>query len=277
MTNAAIFTVQETHYSSKGKLHVENFEIFEAIRKKAKGGSAIGVHKGLQPFLIKEYSDAFELIVVEIKAATKEIRIMTGYGPQENWSLVDRLPFFLALEEEIVKAELAGKSIIIELDANSKLGPGLIPGDKHQQSDNGRILAGIIERHGILIGNALDKCEGLVTRKRVTKDAIEESTIDFVLLSADLVDDIESILVDEKRSHVLTKIRKTKNGVRKVESDHNPIISNLKIPWKTQLKQQRVELFNLKNKNCQEVFKRETSTYTTHSDDRSKKRKPIDK
>ena len=31
--NAGIFTVQETHYATKGKLQVENFEVFEAIRK----------------------------------------------------------------------------------------------------------------------------------------------------------------------------------------------------------------------------------------------------
>ena len=31
--NAAIFTVQETHFPKKGKFKLENFEIFEAIRK----------------------------------------------------------------------------------------------------------------------------------------------------------------------------------------------------------------------------------------------------
>ena len=56
-TNAAVFTPQETHYAKKGKFKVEDFEIFEAIRKKAKGGSAIGVHRGLQPFLIQKYSE----------------------------------------------------------------------------------------------------------------------------------------------------------------------------------------------------------------------------
>ena len=171
--------------------------------------------------LIKEYSEDFEFLVVEVKTENKEIRIVTGYGPQESWPIDQRMPFFNALEEEIVKAELAGKSIVVEMDANSKLGPDLIPGDKHPRSENGRILAGIIQRHGLLVGNGLPQCEGLITRKRVTKDAIEESTIDFVLLSADLLNDIQSILVDEKRTHVLTKITKHKNGIKKVESDHN--------------------------------------------------------
>ena len=71
------------------------------------------------------------------------------------------LSLFLALEQEIVKAEIEGKSIIIEMDANSKMGPDLIPGDLHEQSENGKVLADIIERHGLIIGNAMPKCKGL--------------------------------------------------------------------------------------------------------------------
>ena len=47
--NASIFTLQETHFPQKGRFQVQNFEIFEAIRNKEKGGSAIGVHKALNP------------------------------------------------------------------------------------------------------------------------------------------------------------------------------------------------------------------------------------
>jgi hypothetical protein len=83
VTNVSVFTLQETHFESKGKFVIENFEIFEAIRKKAKGGTAIGVLKGLKPFLILEYSDEFELLVVEIRAGSKDIRIISGYGPQK--------------------------------------------------------------------------------------------------------------------------------------------------------------------------------------------------
>ena len=259
-TNASVFTVQETHYATKGKLTIENYEIFEAIRNKAKGGTAIGVMKGLKPFLIEEYSEDFELLVVEIKAGNKEIRIITGYGPQECRPEKERMPFFLALEEEIVKAELAGKSIIIELDANSKLGPQIIPGDKHQQSENGKILSRIIERHGLVVGNALKQCQGVITRRRVTKDRTEESTIDFIIFSEDLVNEIETVVIDDKREHVLTKIIKNKKGVRKVESDHHPIISKIKLAWDNNLQKHRTEIFNLKNKVCQKKFKEETSS-----------------
>ena len=52
-----------------------------------------------------------------------------------------REPFFRVLEEEIVKATLAGKSIIIEADFTSKLGRDYIPKDPHGQDRNGKLLA----------------------------------------------------------------------------------------------------------------------------------------
>ena len=58
----------------------------------------VGVHVGLKPMLIKEYSDDFELIVVEMNVAGKEVRIISGYGPQETWKENERMPLFLALE-----------------------------------------------------------------------------------------------------------------------------------------------------------------------------------
>ena len=82
----------------------------------------IGVHKALKPILINDYDDPFELLVVEIRVGNREIRLISGYGPLEYWRPQERLPFFEALEEEIIKAELARKSVIIEAEFNAKLG-----------------------------------------------------------------------------------------------------------------------------------------------------------
>ena len=38
-SNAGLFTVQETHCATKGKVEIENFEVFESIRNKVKGGT----------------------------------------------------------------------------------------------------------------------------------------------------------------------------------------------------------------------------------------------
>ena len=119
---AGIVTLQETHFKQKGKLNKKlcDFEFFEAIRSKVKGGTLIGVHKSLDPILIEEYSEEFELLVVEVKLGNKDVRVMSGYGPQENWQLEDRMPFFRALEKEIVKAQMMDKLVLIQMDANRK-------------------------------------------------------------------------------------------------------------------------------------------------------------
>ena len=239
--DVAIFMIQETHFTRKGKFKLDDYETFESIRSKKHGGSLIGVHKALEPVLIEEYNDDFELLVVEIQIANKEIRLITGYGPQENLCEMERMSFFLALEQEIIRAEMAGKSVIIAMDANSKLGPELIPNDPNERTPNGQILADIMLRHGLAVVNGMqNKCEGTVTRKRVTIEGVEESAIDFVIVSDDLESAVESLLIDEKRDYVLTKIVKTKRGVSKQESDHNVLVSKLKLSWNSKKTVKRI-------------------------------------
>ena len=262
-TNAAIFTVQETHFEKKGKLKVDGFEIFETIRKKKDGGTLVGIHKALNPMLIKDYSETFELITVEITVGNKEIRIISGYGPQEYWTEEEKMPFFMALEDEIVKAQLLGKSIIIEMDANSKLGPEWIVNDPHNQTQNGRILAGILERNNLVVVNGMkNKCNGLITRTRVTTEGREASVIDFVIISDDLVESVNSMLIDEDRKHVLVKFLKRKKGTIKKESDHNVLLTSFDIKWNKRVKNDKIEVFNLKNIECQKTFTEVTSEST---------------
>ena len=260
-SNAGIFTLQETHFKTKGKININGFEVFETIRKgKENGGTAIGVHKALQPILISEYDEEFELLTVEIKAGNREIRIISGYGPQENWQAAERNKFFNALEEEVIKSELAGKEVLIEADFNSKLGKEFVAKDPNEKSENGKLLENVIKRQNLVVANGLRKCEGTITRKRVTTQRTEESVISYVLLSADLSEHIESIHIDEKRQHVLTRLTKTKRGVVKKESDHNVIETKLKLIWNRKEKPEPKEtMFNLKNPDCQKRFKEETS------------------
>ena len=146
------------------------------------------------------------------------------------------------------------------MDSNSKLGPEVIANDPHGQSPNGKVLCDIVTRHGLIVANGIsDKCEGSITRRRVTKDTIEESIIDHVIISEDLVSELDSLKIDEKQEHVLTKYTKTKTGVKKTKSDHNVLFTNFKINWNSKVKSARIEMFNLKNKSCQLMFNDVTS------------------
>ena len=265
-SGAAIFTIQETHFTKKGKLKLLEYEIFEAIRSnKQGGGTMIGVHKALRPMLVREYSKNFELLCVDVKINNHEIRVISGYGPQETWIEDDRLPFFVALEDEICKAVLAGLPIFVQMDANSKLGPNLIPNDPHNQSQNGKLLSDILERHNLSVVNGTDKCNGLITRQR--KD--EKSVIDFVIVSKDIFDNIDRLLIDEERNHALTRYYKSKKHINVHQSDHNVMITSLNFKWNKRIVRERLEFFNYKNKDCQASFKEltsKTNNLSTHFD-----------
>ena len=223
--------------------------IFEAIRSKCGGGSMIGVHGSLNPILISSYEEEFELLVVETKIGNQVIRFITGYGPQENWDEMQKLPFFIALDQEVGKAQSEGISVYISMDANSKLGPEYIPGDLHTMSKNGEVLAEIIEKNALIVANGLaNKCEGSVTRQRVTEEGrIERSTIDFVIVSQALEQYIDKVKVDEERHNVLTKVTRHKNGsISKTEADHNIIETDLNIKWNKSVIKDRIEMYNLK-------------------------------
>ena len=52
-TKCNIVTLQETHCKTKGKIKIDNFVVFEAIRKEKGGGTMIAVHESLKPKLIE--------------------------------------------------------------------------------------------------------------------------------------------------------------------------------------------------------------------------------
>ena len=69
----------------------------------------------------------------------------------------------------------------------------------------------------------------------------------------------------KKRNKVLTRISRNKNGTETKESDHNVIKTIKRLPWSKTIcfeATQRETIFNLKNKDCQMLFKAETSNNT---------------
>ena len=215
----------------------------------------LGIHVGLQPVLVSEYSDEFELIVVEIEAANLNLRVITGYGPQETWHENHRVPFYIALEKEIMSAELEGRQIIIAMDANAKLGQRYIPNDPKNISRNGKLLGDIIDRHALFVVNGSpDKTSGLITREMTTINGVEKSVIDFVIVSNTLEEHIDSMHIDDKRVHVLTKNQKTNSRSNIIKSDHNIIETKLNIKWNS-TETPIIEAYQFKDADAQQKFK----------------------
>ena len=84
---------------------------------------------------------------------------------------------------------------MIELDANAKLGKQHIKKDPHDMTENGRLLVDILGRQNLTIVN---KMEGTITRERITKDRIERSVIDYVIICCKMIKFVKSMLIDEK-------------------------------------------------------------------------------
>ena len=74
-----------------------------------------------------------------------KIRIINGYGPQEDEPIVSRLTFWQSLEQEIVAAKNSNCMVLAQMDANAKLGKHVIKHDPHDISENGRLLKSLIK------------------------------------------------------------------------------------------------------------------------------------
>ena len=69
-----------------------------------------------------------EVLVVEAIVANSKVRFINAYGPQEDDKDEVKEAFYSRLDQETKSSKLAGAMICLEMDANAKLGSGIIPG-----------------------------------------------------------------------------------------------------------------------------------------------------
>ena len=113
---------------------------------------------------------------------------------------------------------------------------------------------------GLVLLNASELCRGAITRCRVTITSTEIAILDYMLVCQELYQYLLSMFIDEGRNYTLTKYSTTKGIKKKVESDHNPLYAKFDISYsKLKNSKKRREIFNLKNKECQELFFQDTN------------------
>ena len=123
------------------------------------------------------------------------IRIVAGYGPQENVAKEDRKEFFNELSTEIQKAKNAGNSPIIIGDLNSKIES--IGGGISALSSNGELLAEVVNNHELEVMNFNPKCTGYWTRVQTVNNEEVRSVLDYCIINSALASKVESMLIDE--------------------------------------------------------------------------------
>ena len=71
-------------------------------------------------------------------------------------------------------------------------------------SRNGKILSDIIEERNLKVVNSSEKCTGTITRSKTTSKGIEQSVIDYVVVSENMYNSVEKMNIDEEKEKVLT-------------------------------------------------------------------------
>ena len=194
-------------------------------------------------------------ITVQIKVGERQVRIINAYGPQEDEKQQKILSFWAEIEKEVIKSKENNCLTIIQMDANAKVGKVIIKGDPHDATNNGKILLEITERQNMTIVNSLTECKGVITRERTAGGKVEKSIIDFIIICDGMKEYLEEMIIDDERSHVLTKY--TKRG--KTTSDHNILFGKFNMTFNRNMTKPRIEMFNFKNRENQETFLDETT------------------
>ena len=145
------------------------------------------------------------------------------------------------------------------MDANAKIGNEIINGDPHEMSPNGKLLMDLISRKQLVVVNCTDKCTGVITRTKVKGKSTEQSVLDYFIVCQDLYSLVQGMWIDEQRDYVLTRFYKQNGQTKTVESDHNVLVLDICYSWNVNVKEERIEIFNLRNKKCQEHFYNNTN------------------
>ena len=251
----SIFMIQETKLYRQGKIktdQAEKFAIYELNRKNSRGGGlCIGALHSLDPVWIAEGDDDSEFLVVGVTLGQFSVRAICGYGPQLNDPLERKQKFWADMEAQVRDADLNNAGVIIQMDSNAWLGDSVIKGDPNSQNKNGELLMEFINRNqNMNIINGSNICNGTITRQRKTKLKTEESILDLFIVCDKLKPYVSEMIIDEERRHPLVTKANT-------FSDHFTTILNMSISVK-QNNEERRELFNFRNVECQEIFRKIT-------------------
>ena len=254
-----VFFIQESKARSKNKVVHNEYIMFETVRQNKNGGGLLtAIHKSLDPVCVSEVVED-EILVVEGKIGNENCRFINAYGPQEvntKENIEAKKSFFNSSDYEIKRCIISGSFLCLELDANSKLGSKVIPGDKHEESENGKELKRIVDDNDLVVVNGSNKCQGLITRRRNTVRGMEESTIDFFIVCPRLFVMIEKMIIHEQRFLSLTKYA-SRGGKRSIkDSDHLILEMVVNSSWNSKLNEEnnRIEIYDYINEESFQRF-----------------------
>ena len=255
----SVIIVQETKLNNPGTFKIPGFQVFEKVRPNHQGGGGLltAIHEDLKPILISTGEKETEIISVQVNLGSTQIRIINAYGSQEDATKQERYSFWQELEMEVIDAYENNCMVVIEMDANAKVGMKYIVGDPHETSPNGNLLLEMVRRQNLIIVNSMDMCKGVITRERITQDGIERSVIDYILVSEEFSKFLLEACIDDERLYTLH--RYTGRNRKKILSDHNWFFFKSVLKFNNCPRRTKKEIYQYKNNESKKTFMEATS------------------
>ena len=193
--NPSCITLQETKMRHCGTLKLSGYQVFEKVRSGLGGGLFTAIDQNLNPVLIGAINEESEILVVQCQVGENKVRIINGYGPQEDDPTAARLTFWQSMEQEVVAAKNENCMVLIQMDANAKVGKCVLRDDPNDLSNNGQLLLDLIDRENLVLVNSSSLCSGAITRHRVTQENIEQSILDYIVVCEKLSQFLEMMII----------------------------------------------------------------------------------
>ena len=235
---------------------MEGFTIFDKVRMNKKGGGvAVAAKTDLNPVLVSEAEGDIDAITVDICTKNINISCTSAYGPQTTANIDAKTNFWNYLSNVALSARNAGKGFILQGDLNATLGPSIVPGDLHQQNENGKLFEEFMLQKNLTVVNSLSLCKGVITRIRMlVTGKIERSSIDFYVDCECVLAFVTEMIIDSDKKYIATNFTNVKKGGCAVDSDHYTQLMKVKLEVCPN-RPKRQKLFNLKNVQCQQTFR----------------------
>ena len=254
----AIF-LQETKVGRTGRIRIPSNKSYswyelartESAEKGARGGGlAIGVLNDLEPSWINEGDNEAEALTIEIWIGGFPIRLICGYGPQEGDKIERKLKFWEYMNSEVQKAKINGAKVFIQMDGNMWAGAEMVEGDPKPLNRNGKMLQDFLQGNPHLnVTNALLICEGRITRVRHMKNNTQESILDFFIVCDEILPLVTKMKIHENYDLAIKRYKE-----KVVKSDHKMLSLELNLNIHKEKRHDKVEVFIIRNKNCQKAF-----------------------
>ena len=237
-----VITIQETKLRRKGSILVPGFQVYESLRSENTGGGLLTAEDvNLDSAVVPSDNGNDDILTGQIRVGNLDLRVINAYGPQESCNN-DASSFWQLLESEIISVKDNNCLLIIQLDANAKVGKAVIEDDPNEASKNGLTLLDMVTRHDLSIINSLDTCEGVVTRERKIINGVEKSVLDYIITCNDMNDFMEKMIINEDRRIALTRFLNSKTK-KPIKSDHNLLYCTFKIKYESLKPTLRREVF----------------------------------